>query len=267
MMRFKQFPIFLSIFTLIACSTTQVIVDANQDDTFIFKLGEEQVSPDEFIYQYNKTNTISGNIETESIEQYLDRYIKFKLKVQFAKSIGKDRKEGFQRELSQYKTDLAKPFLQDDAKLEELVDEYIERKREEVSASHILIEVAPLASAEDTLQAWNKILEIRQLALDGKPFEELAAMYSQDPSAANNKGNLGYFTAMQMVYPFESAAYNLEPGQLSNPIRTRFGYHLIKLNDRIPARGELKVAHIMLRATEGMPAQMIAEQEVKINQI
>ncbi len=239
----------------------------NAEDAFLFSLGNEGVSPREFIYQYNKTSNISEDIEVESAEEYLNRYINFKLKVQYAKSIGRDKDEDFQKELKQYTADLAKPFLQDEEKLEQLTDEYISRKREEVSASHILIELPPLASAEDSLQAWNKIIEIKQKALDGESFEALAEQYSQDPSARNNKGNLGYFTAMQMVYPFESAAFTLQKGQLSEPIRTRFGYHLIKLNDRIPARGEVKVAHIMLRATEGMPLQMIADQESKISQI
>ncbi|MGE0929329.1 peptidylprolyl isomerase [Peijinzhouia sedimentorum] len=266
MKRFQQFSIFLIIFISISCSTPQKLVDATKDE-YIFKLGNEIVSPEEFIYQYNKTSTISEDIETESAEEYLNRYINFKLKVQYAKSLGRHEDEGFQKELNQYKADLAKPFLQDEDKLEELVDEYIERKREEVSASHILIEVPPLAAPEDTLEAWNQILEIKQRALIGAPFEALAQSYSEDPSAANNKGNLGYFSAMQMVYPFESAAYSLAKGQLSDPVRTRFGYHLIKLNDRIPARGEVKVAHIMLRATEGMPQQMLADQESKIKQI
>lgn len=266
MKRFQQFSIFLIILFTISCSAPQKLVDATEDE-YIFKLGNEIVSPEEFIYQYNKTSTISEDIETESAEEYLNRYINFKLKVQYAKSLGRHEDEGFQKELNQYKADLAKPFLQDEDKLEELVDEYIERKREEVSASHILIEVSPLAAPEDTLKAWNQILEIKQRASTGIPFETLAQSYSEDPSAANNKGNLGYFSAMQMVYPFESAAYSLAKGQLSDPIRTRFGYHLIKLNDRIPARGEVKVAHIMLRATEGMPQQMLADQESKIKQI
>jgi len=267
MKRFQQCSIFLSVFFLISCSTTKLLVDSEEKEDFIFSLGEEKVSPEEFVYQYKKTGSISENIEAESVEEYLNRYINFKLKVQYAKSIGRDGDEGFQKELTQYKADLAKPFLQDEEKLEELVDEYILRKREEIAASHILIEVPPLASAIDSLQAWNKAIEIKAKAIEGEPFESLAQTYSQDPSAATNNGNLGYFTAMQMVYPFESAAYGLEKGQISEPIRTRFGYHLIKLNDRIPARGEVKVAHIMLRATDGMPLQMIEEQETKIKQI
>ncbi len=268
MKRFQQFSIFLVVFITISCNATQKIVDSTEEKgDYIFKLGDESVSPEEFIYQHNKTHAISENIENESIEEYLSRYVNFKLKVQYAKSLGKHQEEGFQQELKQYKTELAKPFLQDEESLEALVDEYYERMKEEVSASHILIEVAPLASAEDTLKAWNKILEIKQKAIEGESFEDLAVRYSEDPSAVSNKGNLGYFSVMQMVYPFESAAYNLEKGQLSAPIRTRFGYHLIKLNDRIPARGEVKVAHIMLRATEGMPSQILADQESIIKQI
>jgi peptidyl-prolyl cis-trans isomerase SurA len=121
------------------------------------------------------------------------------------------------------------------------------RLKEEVKASHILINVGPDASPEDTLKAFNRIKEIKDRIAKGEDFGTLAASLSEDPSARTNKGSLGYFTAMQMVYPFESAAYTGKPGDVVGPVRTRFGYHLVKVEDRKPARGEVEVSHIMIR--------------------
>ena len=122
--------------------------------------------------------------------------------------------------------------------------------QEEVRASHILINVKPEALPKDTLSAYNRIMEIKSKALGGD-FASLAADYSEDPTAKANKGNLGYFTALQMVFPFETAAYTANVGQVVGPVRTRFGYHLIRVTERRPARGEVEVSHIMIRTGDG----------------
>src|SRR5438045_9549891 len=82
-------------------------------------------------------------------------------------------------------------------------------------------------------------------------FALAARIASEDPSAKENSGDLGYFTSLQMVYPFESAAYNMKKGDITGPVRTRFGYHLIKVTDSRPDQGEVKVAHIMVKAPGG----------------
>lgn len=123
--------------------------------------------------------------------------------------------------------------------------------KEEVRASHILINVSPDADPKDTLAAFNKINEIRQKALSGENFDKLAKQYSQDPSAKTNGGDLGYFTALQMVYPFEDAAYKTPVGQISQPVKTRFGYHIIQVKDKRKSQGQVRVSHIMVRATTG----------------
>lgn len=121
------------------------------------------------------------------------------------------------------------------------------------------------ATPQDTLAAYKKIMDIRQKALNGEDFEKLAVEYSQDPSAKENKGNLGYFTSFRMVYAFETAAYKTPLGEISKPVRTRFGYHLIKVNDIRNNRGEVAVAHIMLlNPKEGEDPEAV---ENKINDI
>ena len=150
---------------------------------------------------------------------------------------------------------------------DKLVREASARMQQEINASHILINVAADAEPKDTLAAYNRIMDLRQRALAGENFEKLASTYSEDPSARDNQGNLGYFTALQMVYPFEDAAYKTPPGSLTPPVRTRFGYHLIRVNDARPAQGEIKVAHIMVRATPGMPKADSVMAKKKIDEI
>jgi peptidyl-prolyl cis-trans isomerase SurA len=130
-----------------------------------------------------------------------------------------------------------------------------------------MISLKGTPTLSDTLVAWNKIMKIRKRLQDGESFEKLASELSQDPSAKNNDGNLGYFTAFQMVYPFESAAFNNKIGEISMPVRSRFGYHLIKTTDKRPARGEVKVAHIMAMVPQGAPDSSWSSAELKIKEI
>jgi peptidyl-prolyl cis-trans isomerase SurA len=122
--------------------------------------------------------------------------------------------------------------------------------KEEVRASHLLLSLKPEADKDDTLEVYNRIVELKRRVDRGEDFSKLATQYSEDPSAKMNQGDLGYFTAMQMVYPFENAAYSTPVGKVSDPVRTRFGYHLLKVIDRRPARGEVEVSHVMLRTGE-----------------
>jgi hypothetical protein len=143
----------------------------------------------------------------------------------------------------------------DKAVTQKLVNEAYERMKEEVNAAHILIKCDAKADPKDTLAAYNRIMDIRRRILAGESFEKSAKENSEDPSAKFNDGNLGYFTAMQMVYPFEDAAYKTAKGSISNPVRTQFGYHILKVMDRRASQGQITVAHIMVRANPGMPAE------------
>ena len=211
-------------------------------------LGAYPVPANEFAYVYRKNNSAAADYGTrQSVADYLDLYTNFRLKVLEAEQKGLDTTQAFKRELDGYRQQLAQPYLTEKSVTDLLVREAYDRMSQEVNASHILIRVAPDATPQDTLAAYQKVAAIRQQALAGTDFGQLARTQSEDPSAKENGGKLGYFTAMQMVYPFESAAYKTPVGQVSNPIRTRFGYHLIKVNDKRAAQGEIKVAHLMIR--------------------
>jgi peptidyl-prolyl cis-trans isomerase SurA len=221
---------------------------AKPKDVTIFSVNKNPVVADEFIYLYRKNHpNKSADFTNEKIEEYLDLFINFKLKVTEAKHRGLDTTEAFKKEFNSYRDELRRPYLPDAKLLDSLVKITYDRMKEEVKASHILINLPPDPKPEDTLNGYNKIMDIRKRALNGEDFGTLAQAYSEDPSARSNKGDLGYFTALQMVYPFEVAAYQTRNGDISMPIRTRFGYHIIKVNDRRPARGEVEVSHIMIR--------------------
>ena len=211
-------------------------------------LGNYPVPANEFAYVYRKNNSSAADYATrQSVTDYLDLYTNFRLKVLEAEQRGLDTTQAFKRELEGYRQQLAQPYLTEKSVTDQLVREAYDRMSQEVSASHVLIRVAPDATPQDTLAAYQKIAKIRQDALAGQDFGQLARAQSEDPSARENGGKLGYFTAMQMVYPFESVAYKTPVGQVSQPVRTRFGYHIIKVNDKRTAQGEIKVAHLMIR--------------------
>ena len=222
-----------------------------QTNPIIFSIGSDVVREDEFLRQLNKNRKDKTKPTETEIREYLDLYVNFKLKVKEAVSMSLDTNPTFRSELAGYRKQLAAPYLNDKKVTEGLMQEAFERMKMEVNASHILINVSANASPKDTLAAYNKIVDIRRRALKGESFDSLAAKFSEDPSAVKNFGKLGWFTVFQMVYPFENVAYTINKGETSMPFRTQFGYHIMQVNNKRPARGEVKVQHIMVRTGYG----------------
>lgn len=217
----------------------------------LFTVNKKPVTADEFIYLYKKNHqNPAEDFTSEKIDEYLSLYVNFKLKVEEARKRGLDTTKTFSSEFNQYKDELRKPYLPGNGLADSLAVMTYERLKTEVKASHILIQVKPDAAPADTLRAFNQVSELRKRALAGEDFGKLASEHSEDPSAKINGGDLGYFTALQMVYPFENAAYTTTVGAVSPVIRTRFGYHILRVYDKRHARGEVEVSHIMLRTGE-----------------
>lgn len=235
-----------------------------QNSDVILTVGNEKVTKKEFEYVFKKNNTKNSEAPTEkSLREYLELYINYKLKVLEAKSLGMDTISSFKKELAGYRKQLAAPYLTDKEVNEKLIKEAFDRSRVEIRASHILVSCSFDASPKDTLAAYNKIMSLRRRVVDKKEdFAKVALEASTDPSAKSNKGDLGYFSVFSMVYPFENICYNTKPGTISNPVRTKFGYHLVKVSDVRPANGEVKVAHIMVRLAE----KTIRDDSVKAKQ-
>jgi peptidyl-prolyl cis-trans isomerase SurA len=234
-------------------------------DPILLNVAGEAVSRSEFERVFKKNNRDSVFTET-SVREYLELYINYKLKVKEAESLKMDTSETFRSELTGYRKQLAQPYLNDKEVSESLIREAYERLGKDVKASHILIKVSQDALPKDTLAAYNKIMKIREMIMKGAEFGKVARDSSEDPSAKENNGDLGYFTGMQMVYPFESAAFNTKPGSITQPVRTRFGYHIIKVHDIRQAQGEVHTAHIMVRTPKDSPDSVMQAADKKIKE-
>ncbi len=218
----------------------------SQEKQPLFNIDSTSYYSDEFVRVYNKNLDLVKDDSQKDLDKYLELFIGYKLKVQKAYKLGLNDNVKYKNELMSYRTQLAKNYINDSKVTNELVEEAYERINKEVKASHILVLVDESALPEDTLKAYKKILKVQQLLKEGKDFEKVAVEYSEDPSVKDNKGNLGYFSAFRMVYPFENAAFNTSVGKFSAPFRTRFGYHIVKVTDARKNRGEVTVAHIMI---------------------
>ncbi|MEI6888146.1 MAG: peptidylprolyl isomerase [Bacteroidota bacterium] len=245
----------------------------------LMSIAGKPVTVGEFMSIYQKNNVRGEAIDKKSMDDYLDLFINFKLKVLQAEQLGLDTVSSFIKELDGYRDQLAKPFFTDEATLNSLIQEAYERKKLDLRASHIYFRVKPDATAQDTLNSFNKAMEAREKILKGERFDKVVMEYSEDPSAKDreataqhpfmkgNKGDLGYFTVFDMVYPFETAAYNTQVGQVSKPIRTDYGFHVINVTDRIPALGDFVVAHLFLGIPKGANAADSAKVKSKIDSL
>ncbi len=237
-------------------------------DTTLFTFGSNKVTLKEFEHGFTKNEKPGVKHSAKDVDDYLDLYKKFKLKVQDAYDQGIDTTEGFKTELAGYRKQIAKPYLTDKIVNEQLVQEAYDRMGYEIRSSHILLFVSADAAPADTLKAFNKLNELRADLASGKlTFENAAETFSEDPSAKENKGDLGYATAFQLVYEFETQAYNTPVGQISRVFRTQFGYHVLKVVDRRPSKGEMTVKHIMIQTNPNPGNDEIAEAKAKIDEV
>ncbi len=248
----------LAFSLLLITGLTLDVFSQAKDSDVLLTIGGKKVTVGEFMSIYQKNNPKGETIDRKNLEDYLDLYINFKLKVREAEDLGLDTLNSFQTELKGYRDQLAKPYFTDEATIDSLVMQAYDRMKYDIRASHIFVRVKPDATPEDTLTAYKKIMAIRDRLMKGESFDKLATDLSEDPSAHDrpgikgrpgvkgNHGDLGYFTVFDMVYPFESAAYSLPIGSVSMPVRTDYGYHLIKVSDKENAMGKVTVAHIFM---------------------
>lgn len=233
----------------------------------LFTIDGKPFYTDEFARVYKKNLDLVKDESQKDLDQYLDLFIGYKLKITKAYKANLQENPKYQAELKTYRNQLAKNYLTDSKVTDELTQEAYQRYLKEIRASHILILVDENAAPADTLKAYKQVQDIRKRALAGEDFGKLAQELSQDPSAKENKGDLGYFSAFRMVYPFESGAYKTRKGDISQIVRTRFGYHLIKVVDIRNNRGERSVAHIMISKPSGTDKDKTDKAKTTINEI
>ncbi|MGY8980330.1 MAG: peptidylprolyl isomerase, partial [Flavobacteriales bacterium] len=185
----------------------------------LMTINEEKISIDEFENIFYKNNE-DIEITKEYLDEYIDLFINFKLKVKESKSLGYDTLPSFVKELDGYKKQLSKPYLRDNNFNENLFNEALERIQYDINASHILIKI----DNDDSKTALNEALSIRNQIINKEiSFSEAAVKFSDDEYVLDSKGNLGYFTAFMMLYDFESVAYNTPIGEVSIPVKTQYG--------------------------------------------
>jgi len=245
-----------------------------ENDPVLLSIADENITKSEFLAVYQKNNVEGEVLDKKSLEEYLELFINFKLKVTEAIDLGLDTVPSFINELKGYRDQLAKPYFIDEEVNAELLQEAYARKKIDVRVSHILIRVDKFAKPDETQAAYDKAMELRDRIMNGEDFNAVAEEASEDPSARDmpargfqpprkgNRGDIGYFSVFDMVFPFEEASYNLEIGEVSMPVKTDFGYHLIKVQNKQAALGKVQVAHLFLQMTK----EANAEDSLKLEQ-
>jgi peptidyl-prolyl cis-trans isomerase SurA len=253
----------LSLVILSGCGTSLSqlpVAEIQQEDW------DYTITLDEFEKKYTegKFSEDSTLQNTQSAyQEFLDRYINYRLKVKDAHDKGYDKDPILLKEFNTYRSQLAEPYFLEKEVIDKNLHSLYEKQKEEIRAAHILALIPQTAKPQDTLKAYNKILEAKELLTKkGAPFDSVALAYSDDPSVKRNNGELGYFSGGMMVHQFEDAAYQGKQGQLLGPVRTRYGYHLIKILDRRKRTLPIKASHIMV----GVGKNAIPEDTLKAYQ-
>lgn len=244
---------------VLTCLTTGITIFSANAQT-LFTYGGLPVSKQEFlrVYQKNSINK-KTDFSEPALREYLDLYSLFKMKVHEAEGMKLDTVQSIAAELDNYRHQLSKNYLTDKEVGAKLVTEAYDRMKEEVHVAHILISCTQNASPADTAKAYAKIDSIYNAIVKGKAdFAKMAGQFSDDRGTRESGGDIGYLTSLQTIYPFENAAYQTPVGKVSAPFRTQFGYHIVRVLDKRPARGEVQVAHILIATPKSKGEEGIA---------
>ncbi|MBT4915309.1 MAG: peptidylprolyl isomerase [Formosa sp.] len=236
----KSFFLYALLFLSLNISFSQV-----SDSDVLLTISDEPVLATEFIRVYNKNLDLVQDDSQKEVESYLKLFLNYKLKLAEAKSLGYDKDLVYLKELKTYQNQLTQNYLTDKNVTEELVLEAYERTVNEVKAQHVLVRVENFET--DTLQAFNDVLAFKD-RLKNENFDSLKKEIHDGKNIFVE--DLGFFTAFKMAYNFESKAFNTKIGEVSNPFRTKFGYHVVKVLDKRKSKGLVSVSHIMIANTQ-----------------
>ncbi|WP_162418402.1 peptidylprolyl isomerase [Cyclobacterium roseum] len=256
--------LFWGILSASAVQVPEKFRDDPGSSDYLIKIADTPSDKEEFVYILTKNRqNQEGALSRAEFEENFDLFIDYKLKVKHAIDLGLDQSEEFRTEFESFQKQLIKPYLLENDLQEGELRRVYHRMQEMVKASHILLQFPPNASSEDSIAVFRMAEKLKAAAENGEDFAELASLHSEDPSAQTNKGNLGYFTALQMVLPFEEAAYSLSVGAISEPVLSDFGYHIIRLEDRRPNPGQVRVSHLLLRVDPEQPeSEALAQRKI-----
>jgi len=227
----------------------------SQDKT-LFSIGDQDVSISEFKYIYEKNNRDQADYSEQSLKEYLDLYINFKLKVHKAKEEGYDDTDTYKAELEGYRQQLADSYIIDKEVIAKMAEEIETRQQKDVQLQHIFITAAEKSSKEKIAEAKKAIQDIKLKIDAGLDWNQATTIYSQDRSSASYNGDIGFINAPlpEGFVALENQAYLLSPGQISEPVQTKNGFHIIKVVSKRPARGSMEARHLLIRKEKnGIP--------------
>lgn len=235
------------------------VANAQEFKNPLITVGEERITSEEFINMYKKNLSLVKGEDEIDIDEYLQTFINYKLKVAEARRQGFHQKDSYKTELAGYRAQLLKNYMTDVQATDTLLKEAYARHGKEINVSHILVRLLPGALPQDTIAAYQKALELRKKA-NASNFDSLLSSVSNGIDVIGEK--LGYFSVFKMVYPFEDVAFKTPVGTVSQPFRTSFGYHFLKVNDLRTNRGGVQVAHIMITNKDSLTGDD-AEQRIQ----
>ena len=215
------------------------------ENDILLTISGDPVSANEFMRVYNKNLNLVQDDSQKEVDSYLELFVNYKLKLAEAKALRYDKDPAYINEFKSYKNQLIQNYLTNKNVTDDLVREAYYRTENEVKAQHILVLLDEVET--DTLAAYSKIEAYRERFLN-EDFESLKKELHNGKSVFVE--DLGYFSAFKMVYNFESVAYATEVGSVSQPFRTRFGFHVVKVLDKRKSKGQVSVAHIMIANTQ-----------------
>jgi len=207
--------------------------------------GKQTISREEFLTAFRKNNAHTKATE-KAYRDYLNLYIRYKLKVQAAKDLKLDTLPGQITELKNFKSQIVDQYINDEESLNQMAKEAFVRSQRDLRISYIFVAAPKNASPADTAKAWQKIQNAYKTLNNKKDCAETALQFSEDPNVKENRGDLGFITVFDLPYAMETVAYNTIPGKFSNVFRTNGGYIILKVTAQRPALGLIKVAQILI---------------------
>ncbi|NQY67014.1 MAG: peptidylprolyl isomerase [Flavobacteriales bacterium] len=248
---------FLSLFVVVGNAS------AIDSSTVILKIAGEDVTKGEFRRVFEKNN--NNDTGQQAINDYLELYINFKLKVKEAEEMQLDSSKAFKKELLGYRRQLAATYLTDKELEDHFLKEAYEMYSTELNTSQLFLPLRKKASPSDTLKLYNKISAIYKEYQNGKSFDDLIMENTDNEDIKRVKGNIGFRSAYSLLYTYSKAVLHAADGEVVKPIRTKYGYHLIRLEGRREALGKIKVAHILIKADKTGSEALAKEKILKIH--
>jgi peptidyl-prolyl cis-trans isomerase SurA len=241
-------------------ATLLIFMAAKGNAQVLFTYGGKSVTKNEFLKAYNKNNAESTPGE-KSYRDYLELYVRFKLKVQAALDKKLDTLANQQAELKSFRNQIMDSYVRDEASINELVSEAIVRSKKDIHIAHIFVAAKKEATADDVKKAQDKINAAWNQLQKGQDFGKVAAEYSEDPSVSANKGDIGYITALVLPYELENAVYATPVGKYSAPVRSKGGFHIFRNISERESLGRMKAAQILLAFPPGTSEEQ--QKEIK----